>query len=221
MQCGQNRNAHRNHNYLAWLHHMCKQMDISTHPAKHLTKVNHFTNLRLFHCSCCQANESKGLGQGNVHLKACVTTISQTDALDVFGYVMRVIAEFPLLNILTQRITYSPSLFAFSNQTISPTVLFFLPCQHTDQMCKCCYSSPVPSSRQNERRGIFDFTSRETSFINFGSDTTVKKVAWIAWRIETVDGIPNNMIDPNELENPGPSRGLSRCYRHEKRYCFI
>lgn len=27
--------------------------------------------------------------------------------------------------------------------------------------------------------------------------------------------------DPNELENPRPSRGLSRCYRHEKRYCFI
>lgn len=27
--------------------------------------------------------------------------------------------------------------------------------------------------------------------------------------------------DPNELENPWPSRGLSRCYRHKKRYCFI
>lgn len=40
-------------------------------------------------------------------------------------------------------------------------------------------------------RGIFDFTPRETSFINFGGSTTLKKVAWLK---ENVDGTPNNVI---------------------------
>lgn len=82
------------------------------------------------------------------------------------------------------------------------------------------HSSPVPRERQSEWRGIFDFTLRETSFINFGGYTTVKKVAWLAWLRENVDSIPNNMIlmswkIPGPLED-GPDATVMR-----KRYCFI
>lgn len=87
-------------------------------------------------------------------------------------------------------------------------------------MFLCVATQALFQEKGWEWGGICDFTPRETSFIHFGGSTTLKKVAWPAWSRENADGIPNNVILMS-WKIPGPSRGLSRCYRHEKRYRFI
>lgn len=102
----------------------------------------------------------------------------------------------PTKYILALCIIYSPLLSCILSPS-SPPIFSNLPA--TGQMCKCFSLSlfkPIPTGKKKKKkgRGIFNFTPRETSFINFGSYTPVKKVSWLAWLWENVDSIPNNMI---------------------------
>lgn len=129
--------------------------------------------------------------------------------------------DFPP-QLLTQHITYSPSLSCLLNPHSFLSFLF-LSCQHTDQMWECfsmllfqLYSNSKAESRE---RNIW-LHSTGDQFRTFWRLHNGKKGSWAdladrkCWQ-------HTKQHDPNELENPWPSRGLCRCYRHEKSYRFI
>lgn len=128
----------------------------------------------------------------------------------------------PQQHILTHHITYSPSLSCLLTQTLFPTALF-LTCQHTDQMCKC-FSMFLfkPCSKRKAEWGERNIWLHSTGdqFHKFWRLHNGEKGS-LAGLAEGECWRHTKQHDPNELENPWPSRGLSRCYRHEKSYCFI
>lgn len=132
-----------------------------------------------------------------------VTTISKADtALDIFGYIIGIITEIFPHKTYTYTTHHLFPFTLFSCET--PNSLFFssrcsfsnLPAHGPDVQMFLHVAIPARFQEKGrvKGRGIFDFTPRETSFINSGGRTTVKKVAWLAGPGENVDGIPNNMI---------------------------
>lgn len=145
-----------------------------------------------------------------------VTTIYKADStLEIFGYIIGIIAEF----FPTKHNTYTTHhlfpLVIFSHCSFSelpaygPDVQLFLHAHF-----KSC------SKRKAERgeRNIW-LHSTGDQFHKFWRLQNTEKGS-LAGSAEGECWQHTKQHDPNDLENPWPSRGLSRCYCHEKRYCF-
>lgn len=105
LQCGHNHSAHRNQNYSARLHWVCRKMHHIEHSPQQFTLL---TSLLFSSCISsfsispphlnCHTKDWEGLGQLTSSLRPMsVTTISKADTvLDIFGYIIGIIAEvFP------------------------------------------------------------------------------------------------------------------------------
>lgn len=173
----------------------------------------------------CHTKDGEGLGQLTSSLSTMsVTTISKADiVLDIFGYIIGIIAKiFPHKTYTYTTHHLFPFTNAFETQTLFPAALF-LSCQHTDQMCKCfsmlLFKSCSKRKAEWGERNIW-LHSTGDQFHKFWRLHNGEKGS-LACSAEGECWRHTKQHDPNELENPWPSRGLSRCYRHEKRYCFI
>lgn len=136
--------------------------------------------------------------------------------LDIFGYIIGIIAKFSPKKHNT---CTAHHLFLF---ILFPTTLF-LNYQHMDQMCKCFSmllfkSCSKRKAEWGERNILLHSTGDQ--FHKFWLFHNTEKGS-LAGLTERECWQNTKQHDPNDLENPWPPRGLSRCYRHEKCYCFI
>lgn len=140
-----------------------------------------------------------------------VTRIRKADtALDMFGVLMGISPTQPVT-------PQSPSLSCLLSPNSFPQDLL-ITYQHMYQMCNCCSMLLFkPSSKRKAEWGERNIWLHSTGdqFHKIWQLNSSEKgsLAGLAkkdcWR-------NTKQHNPNELENPWPSRGLSRCYRHKQ-----
>lgn len=123
---------------------------------------------------------------------------------------------YPQNIILTQHITYSPSFFPHLNPNF-PQLVFFEP---ASTWTRCANVSTFKASLKKKKA--------DSGERNIWLYSTGDKLATSQQRKKKVAGLADGecwqhtkQLDPNDLENPCPSRGLHQCYRQEERNRFI